>query len=194
MPQYLDIPIKGQQLSCEDRSKNDAIRKFWKNQQETTTEPIATTPTRNVNVKKTKKFTKCTTPPPPWPQNNSKKVKIIRPPSSESINAPESSLKPFDMPDLLPLPNNENKINPKADFKNLKFLTQSIKDISQQGIIKMNFYAPQLDKVATNIDFLFDSEKNSESLALLGNSKRSLPSQIDQTFSEIFCSLPDVNF
>lgn len=38
LPKYLDIPIKGQILSNEDIANNDAIKRFWQKQQETTNE------------------------------------------------------------------------------------------------------------------------------------------------------------
>lgn len=197
LPKYLDIPIKGQQLTTEDIHKNEAIKKFWKKQQETTIETPSTTPTKATSRKMLAKQAAFTL-------NNTKKVKLSK--QSTSTQPSDLKLEPFDMPDLLPfnnITNNSNKsTSSKLDCTNLTFLTQSVKDIYSQGVMKLNFYRPHLDTVATNVDFLFDPDKNSASLELLGNFKKStssslsssaFPSQIDQTFSEIFSSLPEMN-
>ena len=190
LPKYLDIPIKGQQLTSEDMSKNDAIRKFWKKQQEFSMEPESSTTTTSSTVKIIKPQ-KSTTPP--W--DNKKKTKL------SPIDFKLEDIQPvsFNMPDLVPFNEisgtsslNTTKATKFDSNNNLKFLTQSVKQISNQNVAKMDFFKPKLDNVTTDLGFLFDGNKNLTSLELLGTIKRP-PHVFDQTFSEIFQYLPELN-
>ena len=194
----MDIPIKGQQLSTEELHKNEAIKNFWKKHQEFSTSKETET---NNFIKNTKYPVKSisTMPLTIIPK---KKVKIA-PISPDSMKL-DDKVGNFNMPDLLPFTNtnissnvqnnNSNKIKKQlGNYSNISFLTQSVKEINSQGIIEMNFYKPQLDSIATNLDFLFDPSKNGASIDLLGTKSSSSRRPIDQTFSEIFSSFPDLN-
>lgn len=187
LPKYLDIPIKGQQLTLEDMSKNDAIRKFWKKQQEFTTKDPESSSTAKI-VKQQKSTT------PPW--DNKKKTRV-------NFKLDEIPPVSFNMPELVPFNEisstssvqNSTKSN-KFDCSNLKFLTQSVKQINNQDISKMDFFKPKLDTVTTDLSFLFDGNKNLSSLELLGTTKRPPPPPphvFDQSLSEMFQFLPELN-
>jgi hypothetical protein len=185
LPKYLDIPIKGQQLTSEDMSKNDAIRKFWKKQQEITKDPEFSTISSSAKIGKLQKSTT-----PTW--ENKKKIKL----SQDNLKFDEIPPISFNMPDLVPFNEisstsgsgvSSTKSN-KLNCNNLKFLTQSVKQINNQSIS----FKPKLDSVTTDLSFLFDGNKNLSSLELLGTTKR-LPHAFDQTFSEIFQILPEIN-
>lgn len=186
LPKYLDIPIKGQQLTSEDMSKNDAIRKFWKRHQEFTKESDSSS--LNSPVKVTRQY-KSTTPP--W--DNKKKTKL----SPVDLKLEENNVS-FNMPDLVPfseISSSSSKKSKSSKFtcSNLAFLTQSVKQINTQDPTKIDFYKPKLDTITTDLAFLFDGSKNLTSLELLGTTKRPPSQVVDQSLSDIFSFLPDLN-
>lgn len=185
LPKYLDIPIKGQQLTSEDMSKNDAIRKFWKKQQEFSKEPEPESSTVKI-IKQQKSTT------PPW--DNKKKTKL----SPINLKLDDIPSVRFNMPELVPFTEISETSglssmkSDKIDCSNLKFLTQSVKQINNQNVAKMDFFKPKLDTVTTDLGFLFDGNNNFTSQELLGSIKRP-PNVFDQTFSEMFHYLPELN-
>lgn len=206
LPKYLDIPIKGQQLSTEDMTKYDAIRRFWQKEQEKTNEinnVITTATAYSPPVPKKQKFKKfinfspSTSPPQ---HDNQKKTKPL--PRYDDMIMEDSLSMPVNMPDIIPFTDisnksNDDKPNPitkKLDYTNLSFLTQSIKEINSLNIPKLSQQKPNLDSVATNLDFLFDPNRNSGSLDMLGSTTRNQSNQnLDQVFSDFFASFPDMN-
>lgn len=196
LPKYLDIPIRGQQLTTEDMYKNDAIRKFWQRQQEKAIEGENESFNNSPSIKKKPKFRKylkispATTPPR---FDAYKKEKF--PPLDENF------LKPVNMPNILSCSETSNiierkKSNGPLDYTNLAFLTKSIKEINTINFSKKNFYKPNLDSMATNLDFLFDPNRNAGSLDLLGSStipRKQPAQQLDQVFSEFFSPYQDEN-
>ena len=185
LPKYLDIPIKGHQMTSEDMSKNEAIRKFWKKQQEFTKDSDY-----SVSKMRISKQQQSTTPP----MDKKKKTKL----HSDNFNFSEIRPVCFDMPELVPFNEISSTSSSKSirlnkfDCSNLKFLTQAVKQINSEEIAKTDFYKPKLDTVTTDLSFLFDGNKNFLSLELLGTTKRP-PQLLDQSIPEIFQFLPELN-
>ena len=203
LPKYLDIPIKGQQLSTEDITKYDAIKKFWQNQQDTSTEnennSLKYSPLL-IKKEKQKKFLKFSPETSPSQCENYKKTKMM--PKNDDMAGDDIFLTPVNMPDIVPFTeisneSNRNKHKPVTtngtlDYTNLGFLTHSIKEINSGNFTKMNLYRPNLDTIATNLDFLFDPNRNAGSLDMLGSTKKTSNQQLDQVFSDFF-SFPGIN-
>lgn len=168
LPKYLDIPIRGQQLSTEDISKNDAIRMYWKRQQEFSKESEMPLPDDRFVL--------------------SQQENIVTPPSSASKGhkRPRSDIendkKGYNMPDLLPF----TDIGSKMDLiNNMNFLNQSVKQISDQDFLKVDYFKPQIDMIAADLNFLFDAN-------IMSTSFDPKVGVNDQQFSEIFSVLSDM--
>lgn len=195
LPKYLDIPIKGQQMTNEDISKNDAIKNFWRMQQQEETAVSLSDPSLNSSsAKKYKPNSKLTPRTSPCQNVESyKKSKLSA--DFKDLYFEDILVKPKNMPEIV-LGNSKKSY----DYTSLPFLTQTVKEIQNSNSTKINCYKPSLDSVATNLDFLFGPPNfNSGNLDLLGSgiisskhpSSSSSHQQLDQVFSEIFSSFPE---
>lgn len=201
LPKYLDIPIKGQQMTNEDISKNDAIKNFWRmQQQEKTTAPLTDPSIISSSAKKYKPNSKLTPRASPCQNVESyKKTKLST--DFKDLYFDDILVKPKNMPEIVPFTTISNSGNSKKsyDYTSLPFLTQTVKEIQNSSTAKINCYKPSLDSVASNLDFLFGpSNFNSGNLDLLGSGiisskhpSSSSHQQLDQVFSEIFSSFPE---
>lgn len=181
LPKYLDIPIKGQQFTTEDISKNDAIRMFWRRHQEHSIKEPEIQMEASVKesaIKENKQQT-LLTPPTFASKGLNKRPKTLL----------ETDQKGYNMPDLLPfteISGNRAGLGSKMDYLDLSFLNQSVKQINDQDTLRTELFKPQLDSMATDLQFLFDS-------SMPVSIKHNNEAQQQQQFSEFFSVLSDMS-
>jgi hypothetical protein len=163
LPSYLDIPIKGHHFSAEDLSKNEAIKRFWRNHQMIYNESEAIT-----DASSSKNSSTSSTPSKEkggmQVVSSTEHRKKSKPSSPDLI---EDDLATLNMPDLIPFKDISSSYATKKsgfDVTDLSFLTKSIKEINDKTA-KMNpkYFCPQLDTSTTNMDFLFNPNSNTTS-------------------------------
>ena len=203
----MDIPINGHQLTNEDITKNDAIKNFWRKHQEiaTSEESININMASQTQIKiENQKHNSKLTPPKTSPFQNDGNFKKSKLSDFKDLLLEDTLATPVNMPDIVPFTeisksSNTNKSFPNSgthDYSNLSFLSQSIKEVNNVNHSRKNYYKPNLDSLATNLDFLFTPTRNSSSLDLNGSTpfsnKNPSHQQLDQVFSEIFSSFPEI--
>ena len=184
LPKYLDIPIKGHHISSEEYLKNQAIKKFWQNHQAFTHE-LEQQQQQHLELMKTTNSDSASIET--GTEGDGKKKQKL----SSNFNEQEKEfLNTFNMPDLVPFQDISNSNSPKIDFTEVSFLKKSIQEITEIKESNCFYYKPQLDILATNIDFVFESNSNLNInlVNFEGTSKR------DNSLSEIFSIFPDIHY